>query len=114
MARKQMKIPGTERVKLAEVDTAAENYVDVRDERMELTKKENETKDALIAAMKKHGVQIYKDESTSPPLVVVLTPGEDNVTVKREKADKDGDPLASVVGSREAARLRHKEGARAE
>jgi len=55
MARKkQTELPGMERKTIREVNDAAEAYVDARDERMRLTEKEVERKQALISAMQKH------------------------------------------------------------
>ena len=88
---KQTEIPGVERKKVAELDRAAELYVEARDERMELTEKEVAARDALIAVMKKHSLSIYKDDDASPPLVVTLIPGEDKVKVTRadDEAQED-------------------------
>jgi hypothetical protein len=82
MARKkQADLPGMERKTIREVNDAAEAYVDVRDERMKLTEKEVEAKQALISAMQKHELSVYRDDSASPPLVVTLVEGKVNVKV---------------------------------
>ena len=44
---------------------------------------EVEARGALIAAMKKHGLTIYRDDDAAPPLLVTLVAGEDKVKVKR-------------------------------
>ncbi|MBA2718913.1 MAG: hypothetical protein H0U52_06700 [Chloroflexi bacterium] len=56
----QTQIPGTERVCIAEVERAAIDYRSIRDERMDLTKKETSLRDALLAVMGGHGLEIYK------------------------------------------------------
>lgn len=89
MARRQMTIQGTEKPTIKEIDTAAEAYVDARDERMKLTDRESEVKEALIGVMKKHKVEVYRDENAVPPLVVTLIPGEDKVKVSRAKGEEE-------------------------
>lgn len=87
--KKQLQIAGTEKDHIAEVDAAAESYIEARDERMELTEKESDAKVALLAVMKKHRLDVYRDENTVPPLVVTLIPGSDDVKVKRMKAAEE-------------------------
>ncbi len=81
--KKQLKIPGTQPKEIKEVNAAAESYVDVRDERMALTERETEARDALVKVMKKHGLDVYVDEDAAPPLVVTIIAGEDKVKVRR-------------------------------
>lgn len=92
---RQTRIPGTENSEIAEVNAAAEAYVDARDARMKKTEKEVEAKEALIEVMKKHGLSVYKDDDATPPLIVTLSPGKDKVKVTRaedEADDDDGEP----------------------
>jgi hypothetical protein len=90
MARKkQTELPGMERKTIREVNDAAEAYVDARDERMTLTKKEVAAKEALIGAMQKHELNVYRDDTASPPLVVTLVEGKVNVKVA---LSDDGEP----------------------
>jgi len=89
--KKQAEIPGTERQRIKELDDAAESYVEARDERMAKTEREVEAKEALVAVMKKHDLTVYRDESTTPPLVVTLIPGVDKVKVSQAKDDEDDD-----------------------
>ncbi len=70
-----------ERKSIKEINDAAEGYVDARDKRMKLTVKEHEAKEALIVVMKKHDTLVYRDDEATPPLLVTLTPGKDNVKV---------------------------------
>ena len=88
-AKRQMRIPGTEAQKIKELDTAAEAYVEARDERMALTEKEVEARDALVSVMKKHELAVYKDEDHDPPLIITLTPGQDRVKVQAAKDAED-------------------------
>lgn len=78
---KQQQIPGTERKTIKEIDDAAEAYVEARDKRMRLTEKEVERREALVNAMKRNGLTIYRDDSASPALLVMLKPGKDVVKV---------------------------------
>jgi hypothetical protein len=60
---KQKRLDGIEpddRIK--EIEDAADNYVDCRDERMGLTDKEVAAKEKLIEVMRKHKKAIYKGE----------------------------------------------------
>jgi hypothetical protein len=87
--KKQLPIPGTEKETIKEVDSAAEAYVEARDERIRLTDKEVDAKDALVTVMKKHKLDVYRDENAVPPLIVTLIPGEDKVKVSRAKDEED-------------------------
>lgn len=88
---RQAEIPGTERKRVEELDHAAEAYVEARDKRMALSEDEHTAKEALIAAMRKSGLSVYRDEEADPPLTVTLTPGKDQVkvTVGAPEADDD-------------------------
>lgn len=92
MARKQLRIAGTEEKKNREIDHAAEAYVEARDERMQHTETESEAKNALIQVMKKHNLTVYRDDDAAPPLVVTLVPGEDKVKVTQQKEDEPDEP----------------------
>lgn len=87
--KKQTSIPGTEPKSITEVDTAAEAYVEARDERMALTEKEVEAKGNLLRVMEKHDLTTYRDESADPPLLVIVVPGESKVKVRREAEDDE-------------------------
>jgi hypothetical protein len=80
---------GAERVSIKAVDTAVVKYVKQRDERMELTKKEVEAKQALIKALRDNkdklgtdaeGTIIYRHDD----LLVTLKHGKDDLKVKTE------------------------------
>lgn len=78
---KQTQIPGTERKTIKEIDDAAEAYVEARDKRMKLTEREVEAREALVNAMRRNGLEVYRDDSASPALLVLLKPGKDTVKV---------------------------------
>jgi hypothetical protein len=86
--KRQLEIKGTERTTIKEVDTAVEAYVEARDERMKLTDREVEAKEALIAVMRNHKLTVYTDENAVPPLVITLIPGEDKVKVRRAEEEE--------------------------
>lgn len=60
--KKQLKIPGTERKQLKDIEDAAVAYTKARDTRMAHTKKEVAARNVLLAAMKKHKLETYVDE----------------------------------------------------
>jgi len=74
---------GVARKKVKAVETASDNYVEARDNRMALTVKEVEAKIILIAKMKEHGIveYVYDDHK------VILKPGKDNVKVRSIDGD---------------------------
>jgi hypothetical protein len=74
---KQLEVAGTERKTIKEVTDSAENYREQRDKRMKMSKKEREAKVALIGAMRKHKVEIYKDDTCVPPITVIVSTKDD-------------------------------------
>ncbi len=82
---KQATIPGTNHKAIAEIDRAAEAYVDIRDKRMKLTTKEVEAQATLVAAMQKHNLQVYRCNATDDPLDVTLI----SATKAKVKSPKD-------------------------
>jgi hypothetical protein len=88
---KQTQIPGTERnERNPAIESAAADYVEVRDERMALTKKEVAAREVLRAAMKQAGITIY--ECDGEDFTVELIPAqEEKVKVTRREADEDDD-----------------------
>lgn len=84
---KQTYIPGTEPPCFPEIDGAAENYYEAMQERVKLSKEEDEAKDNLIDKMKAHGLTRceYDDK-------VVSITDKSNVKVKRKKTvESNGD-----------------------
>ena len=85
---------GVERVSIKAVDAAVARYVKARDERMELTKKEVDTKTALITALRDNkdklgadaeGTIIYRHDD----LLVTLKHGKDELKVKTEDNEEE-------------------------
>lgn len=92
MAKKQLEIVGTERPTIEEVDATAEAFVTQRDKRMAMGVKEKAAKLALIEAMKKHKLTVYRDMSASPPLTVMLSAKDDvKVTEANTGNEEEGD-----------------------
>lgn len=71
-----------------ELSDLAEHYVEVRDERMVLTKKEIERRDLLGLKLKERGLTSYTDPETG--MVVTLDVTE-KVKVKRPRDDEDAE-----------------------
>lgn len=95
MARKQTALPGMEREVNKEVDVAAEVYVKSRDKRVKASEHEVADKAALIAAMQKAKLSVYKDEEAG--LVITLTPGKPNVKVQEATDDETDDDEAEAA-----------------
>lgn len=74
--------PGVSRPKVPAIEKAAEAYVGVRDQRMELTEREVLLKKELRDLMIKHGLKLYPLDDGKQ---VVIEPGEDEVKVKKPK-----------------------------
>jgi len=104
MAKKQTEIPGTERERNKEIEDAAESYVEARDDRMKFTEVEVERRDALVAVMEKYHLQVYRDETAEPPLLITLSPGVAKVKVTRvEEEDEEEAAAPRVRRGRSAA-----------
>jgi len=82
---RQKQLPGLEDPSIPELDKAAEAYVAVRDERMELTKEEVTKRDTVQRLMIEHGLTSYRFDSK----VVSIVPGVDKVKVKAVGGDPD-------------------------
>jgi hypothetical protein len=84
---KQKELPGMEDRSIADLNQAALDYAEGRDERMELTKKEVELKTALIAMMHRHGKKTYKYED----IEIELVPEGEKVKVRIHKEKDEGE-----------------------
>lgn len=75
------RLPGTEDAAIVEIEKAAEDYEDTRDERMRLTGLEVEKKEKLLEVMDKHEKTeyIFNDHKVE----VVEEPGTRTVKVKK-------------------------------
>ena len=56
---RQARLPQMEDPEIEELESSAEDYADIRDQRMELTKEETRLKTELLGLMKKHGRTTY-------------------------------------------------------
>lgn len=85
---KQSFIPGMEPPSNRAVDTAADDYVETRDERMKLSKEEKRSKQNLIEKMVEAGLDAYE----TPHGLIVLLLSDKDVKVKTKKqVDRNGD-----------------------
>lgn len=75
---RQGSLPGMEQRGIPELESAAENYVNVRDRRMRLTEEEVEAKSQVLFLMHKHERQNYRHDD----FLIMVIPGEENVKVK--------------------------------
>lgn len=77
----QTEIPGTEQTEHEDVESAAEDYIEIQEQRRNLAEEGRASKQALIDAMKAHGVTSYRFDDH------VVTAGvKDVVNVKKQKA----------------------------
>jgi hypothetical protein len=78
-------LPGMEDRSIHELDDVAEQYAEIRDQRMELTEREHTLKGLTLKLMKKHGKTIYRHDG----IEITVVPGEDDVKVRVKKAEDD-------------------------
>src|SRR4029077_11743462 len=83
---------GVERVSIKEVDAAIARYVTARDARMDKTKKEVDTKSALITLLRANVDKLGKDAEGTiiyrhDDLLVTLKHGKDELKVKTEDTE---------------------------
>lgn len=91
----QARLPGTEgKARIAALEKAAAAYVEARDERMELTEKEVEKQQALVAAMDKAGLEMYRCEDMKFVVEISKT--------TKAKVRKVSDPAEEAEGGDDA------------
>ncbi len=78
---KKTYLPDMEPESIPELDSAADIYYDAMQERVRLSKEEDEAKDNLIDKMKEHGLTLYE---TREGLIVSIL-NKSNVRCKRKK-----------------------------
>lgn len=83
---KQERLPGMEEPTIPDVEQAAEEYREIRDQRMKLQKDEGEAHDKLVQNMHKHGRTVYEFDGYKVELVTT-----EKARVRREKDDTDDD-----------------------
>lgn len=82
---KQKSLPGMEDRKLPELHSAAEEYVSIRDHRMQLTEEEVEAKANVLQLMLKHDKTVYVCED----IEIKRVHEEETIKVRRLKKAKD-------------------------
>lgn len=85
---KQESLKGMKSENIKEIDTAMEEYVEIRDERMKLTPQEVSARKHLESVMKKHGKKIYKNSDGD--LVVEIVPKDEKAKVKSVDVSSSG------------------------
>lgn len=91
---KQLEIEGARSPKDTQIRRLAAEYVEHRDARMEVGKKESESKKKLMLAMENKKLKVYNDGEFSVATEVV-----DNIKVKR--LDKDAENQTEMDGDGE-------------
>jgi hypothetical protein len=97
---RQLRIAGTEKKPIPEIDRAAETLRATREECSAAKDREARAKDALITAMRKHGVTEYVDEDSVPSLVITLSVGPDKVKLVERRTVDLSDPVAEADADR--------------
>jgi hypothetical protein len=80
---KAQALPGMEDHAIKPLEEIAEQYVEIRDQRMELTESEHTLKINALKLMKKYGKTVYRHNGVE---ILVIT-GEDDVKVRVRKGD---------------------------
>lgn len=85
---KDVALPGMENLRIPALEAVGREYADIRDDRMELTRRESEVKEKALRLMKQYGKTVYRRNG----LEIRLVTGEDDikVKVKAPKDDEDG------------------------
>lgn len=100
--RKQLQIAGTERPEHPEVVEAAEHYVAIRDERMQMTKKEAQAQADLLATLRAHKMKSYRffDDNGTELEAYIAEPDASAKVRKTGEREPDADvaPLAAENG----------------
>jgi len=79
---RQVRLPQMEDAKIEELEAAAENYADIRDQRMALTPEETRLKTDLLALMHTHGKTSYVHNGYD--IKVVVESEKVRVRIKKE------------------------------
>ena len=82
---KQDRLPGTEDAAIQELEAAAEEYAETRDQRQALLVEEVEQKAAILALMTKYKREHYEHNG----ITIDLVPEDIKVKVKIKKAKED-------------------------
>lgn len=96
-------LPGLEDRTIKPLEDVAEEYADIRDNRVELTAREHALKIHALQLMKKYDRVIYRHDG----IEITVVPGEDDIKVKVKKESDDADDTtdgnADVADIREGA-----------
>jgi len=79
---RQARLPQMEDPEIEELESSAEDYADIRDQRMELTKEETRLKGELLGLMEKHGRTSYVHEGYD--IKVIVESKKLKVRIKKE------------------------------
>src|SRR5215471_10381704 len=83
---KNRALPGMEDHAIKPLEEVAEQYAEIRDQRMELTEREHSLKTHALKLMKKYDKTIYRHGGVE----ITVVPGEDDVKVRVKKpGDED-------------------------
>jgi hypothetical protein len=84
MARKQPELPGMAPPRIPALESLAEAYLRLRNERMGVEKKEREKRDLLLAKMQEHKVKAYEFDGK-----LIEIEGKEKVFVRTSKDAED-------------------------
>lgn len=82
---RQALLPGTEDHAIKPLEDVAASYAEVRDERMDLNKREHELKQHALKLMKKYEKTIYRRDG----IEIRVVAGEDDVKVRIKKPGEE-------------------------
>jgi hypothetical protein len=81
---KQADLPGMESRMFPDLHEEARAYAEIRDERMELNKRESELKERVKKLMHSHDLKVYRYEEVE----ILLEAGEEDVKVRVKEKTK--------------------------
>jgi hypothetical protein len=87
MAKKQLKIPGTEREVNKEIEALADKYQTLKEKRTDALTKEIAAKGELFEAMRENKLTSYRCEESD--LLVTVVDGEPTIKVKHVETDEE-------------------------
>lgn len=88
---KQESLEGMEQQTIPVLTEAASELKEIRRQRMDLTKKEVEAAEKLIALLHEHKLDSYRDDNLVPPVEVRLVPGKEKVKVSMKDEEEEGE-----------------------
>jgi len=100
---KQEDLPGMENRGIKELDALCREYVDVRDERQDLTRREVELQADLLNALKKHKLKTYDHAGIHADLVVEKEKVKVTVAEETEEDETPAPKSKKKPAAKEAA-----------